>query len=81
MSSEAWGILLVMVFLALIAAIIIVVIWQVFANQRAKATLARDEAYRKLAEQVNEGQQQTREDLKELKERVANIERVLKEVE
>lgn len=81
MNSEAWGILLVMVFLALIAAIIIVVIWQVFANQRAKATLARDEAYRKLAEQVNEGQQQTREDLKELKERVANIERVLKEVE
>ena len=61
--------------------VITVVIWQLFATRRAHAVIARDEAYRKLAEQLAESQQKTAEDLADIKERVANIERVLKEVE
>jgi hypothetical protein len=65
----------------LITVILVVVIWQLFATRRAHAVLARDEAYKKLAEQAAETQQRTLEDLADLKQRVANIERVLKEVE
>lgn len=65
----------------LFTVILIVVIWQLFATRRAHAELARDEAYRKLAEQSVETQQQTAADLADLRERIERIEKVLKEVE
>jgi Tfp pilus assembly protein PilO len=65
----------------LITVILVVVIWQLFATRRAHAALARDEAYRKLAEQAVETQQKTAEDLADLRERIERIENVLKEVE
>lgn len=71
----AFGLILLM------TAIIIVVIWQIFATRRAHAVIARDEAYRKLAEQVAKTQQRTAEDLADMRERLERIERVLKEVE
>jgi Tfp pilus assembly protein PilO len=79
--SAALGIVLVMVFLTLIAAVVIVVIWQVFASRRALAMVARDEAYRKLAEQAAETQQRMVDDLADLRQRMASIEKILKEVE
>jgi hypothetical protein len=65
----------------LITSILIVVIWQLFATRRAHAVLARDEAYRKLAEQATESQGKTAEELADLRERIVRIEKVLKEVE
>jgi hypothetical protein len=79
--SAVLGIVLVMVLFTLIAAVIIVVIWQVFANRRALAVVARDEAYRKLAEQSAETQRRIVDDLADLRQRVASIEKILKEVE
>jgi Tfp pilus assembly protein PilO len=61
--------------------IIVVVIWQLFATRRAHAAITRDEAYKKLVEEATKAQQQTAHDLEDLKMKVANIERMLKEVE
>lgn len=79
--TAVWGMWFAFGLMLLFTIILVVVIWQLFATRRAHAVLARDEAYRKLAEQVAESQQQTAKDLAELKERVASIEQVLKEVE
>lgn len=67
--------------LFLFTAILIVVIWQIFTSRRAHAALARDEAYRKLAEQATEVQQRTADDLTDLRQRVQRIEKILSEVE
>jgi type II secretory pathway pseudopilin PulG len=58
-----------------------VALWQVSAGQRARAATARDEAYRKLAEQAAETQQRVIDDAAELRQRIINIEKMLKEVE
>jgi F0F1-type ATP synthase membrane subunit b/b' len=75
------GVILVMVLFIVIAAVIIVVIWQVFGTRRAMAVVARDEAYRKLAEQSAEAQQHMMDDLADLRQRVASIEKLLKEID
>jgi hypothetical protein len=61
--------------------IITVIIWQLFATRRAHAVLARDEAYRKLAEQATETQKKTAEDLTDVRQRIERIEKILKDVE
>jgi hypothetical protein len=65
----------------------VVVVWQWFATRRARASVAREEAYRKLAEQAiavqqrtAEEQQKISEDLGELRTRVSAIEKLLREV-
>lgn len=71
----------------LITVLIVVVVWQWFATRRARASVAREEAYRKLAEQsiaaqqsTAEEQQKISENLGELRARVSAIEKLLREV-
>ena len=70
----------------LITVLIVVVLWQWFATRRARASVVREEAYRKLAEQSSaaqqstaEAQQKISEDLGELRTRVSAIEKLLRE--
>ncbi|MEX2430750.1 MAG: hypothetical protein WD645_02390 [Dehalococcoidia bacterium] len=67
--------------------VVMVVIWQVFATARAKMSVAREEAYQKLAEQATQEQarladwmEKAGSDLADLRRRLAEMERMLKEV-
>jgi hypothetical protein len=73
---------------ALVTTVVTVAIIQVAATIRAKAVLAREDAYRRLAERAIETQEATERRLTALDERVnqsqarlASIEQVLKQVE
>lgn len=81
-----------MVFVLIILSLIVVVISQVLKFYRAKITstveIARDEAYRKLAEEAISVQQKIAEDqqriiknLSEMKERINAMDKMLREVE
>lgn len=76
-----WGMWFAFGIMLLLTVIVTVVIWQLFATRRAHAALARDDAYRKLAERATEAQQKTSEDLSDLRQRVERIEKLLSEVE
>jgi uncharacterized membrane protein len=72
---------------AAIMAAVIVLVWQGFVTWRARMSVAREEAYRKLAEQATEAQSRTADclekaltELTELRQRTAELERILKEV-
>jgi phage shock protein A len=72
----------------LVITVVTVTIVQVSTTVRAKATLAREAEYRKLAESAIETQQAIERQLAELKEhsgrvqdRLASIERILTQVE
>ncbi len=82
----------VLVILSLITIVAVVVISQVLKTSRAKAAsmaeIARDEAYRKLAEEavsvqrmIAEDQQKIVKDLSEMKERIKAMEKMLREVD
>lgn len=82
----------VLVILTLITIIAVVVITQALKTQRAKnasmAEIARDEAYRKLAEEalsvqrkISEEQQIMASDLSLMKERILSMEKMLREIE
>ena len=85
-TEEAWGLIFAWV-LILLLGVVLLVVWQGFVTWRARASLARDDAYRKLAEQfaaeqrrAAEDQQKISEDLGDLRARVAAIEKLLREV-
>ncbi len=66
---------------------VIVAFWQLGASWRARMSVAREDAYRRLAEdaiaaqrQVSEALERTATELAELRTRTAEVERVLKEV-
>jgi hypothetical protein len=68
--------------------IVVVVIVQLAATWRARASAAREEAYRRLAEESTQAQQRTAQQLAQvlaelaaLQERTSQLQRVLKEVE
>jgi len=69
----------------MITVVIVVLIWQIFKYRQTKlmsqAEIARDEAYRKLAEEAVAVQRKISEDLADLRNRVEAIERMLREVE
>lgn len=74
--------------IALVTIIVVAVLWQVFSTWRARMSVAREEGYRKLAEEVTDAQaktatglEATARELTDLRERVAELERMLKEVE
>lgn len=88
MEDDAWGILIGGVLFIVIGAVAIVLIWQVFATWRAKVQLAREDAYRKLAERSITSEMETREDLlriseslADLQKRMTSIERVMREID
>ncbi len=71
-----------------VAAIIIVAIIQVSITARARMSVAREDAYHKLAEQSASVDQKTSEelqkissDLSEIRNRLSGIEKILREVE
>jgi cell division protein FtsB len=72
----------------LFTVVVIVVVIQGFSTYRAKMSLTREEAYRKLAEQSTaalqkaaDEQQKTNATLENLSTRLAAIEKILREVE
>jgi hypothetical protein len=82
----AQAIFIIGIFTAILAAATIVV-WQLLVTWRSRMSIAREEAYRKLAEQVVEAQAKTADsletataDLADLRRRMAEVERMLKEV-
>ncbi|KAB2953902.1 hypothetical protein F9B85_04650 [Heliorestis acidaminivorans] len=92
MSEGIFGMVFVLVLFSLITTVIVVAITQALKTARAKtanmAELARDEAYRKLAEEVvsvqrkmSEDQQKIVKDLSEMKVRINAIEKMLREVD
>lgn len=88
-----WGsVIFVMGMTAIIALVIYLVIWQVFKTRQNRyatdAVIARDVAYRKLAEEMAVTQEQAAEDLAtlrrdmaDIRQRVTSMERMLREVE
>jgi len=74
-------------FFTFIMAIVIVLIWQGLATWRARMSIAREDAYRRLAEEnlnaqtrLSVQQQRIADDLTSINERVAGIEKLLKDV-
>jgi phage shock protein B len=65
----------------LVTAVLTMIIWQFGATWRAKAVLAREEEYRKLAEQTASALQETEQELSRMRARLESMERILKEVE
>jgi hypothetical protein len=94
-SADIWGgwgsVLFATTIVALVLILIIIATWQSFKTSQtktlAKAQISRDEAYRELAEQstnaikrtANE-QERMAADLAELRNRIASIEKMLREV-
>lgn len=83
-----FGMLFVLGLLALITILIVVVIWQSFTTRRARMSVEREEAYRKLAEQLKDAQQINAQEqhnlsksVDEIQTRIAAIEKLLREVE
>jgi F0F1-type ATP synthase membrane subunit b/b' len=70
-----------------ITTVIVAGAWQIFATWRTRMIVAREDAYRKLAEDATSAQRQTAErletaaqELAQLRQQTAELERVLKEV-
>lgn len=85
---EVHGIWFVVAMTAIIALVIMVGIWQFAATMRARASVAREQAYEQLAARAAEAEEQTSRqlerlaaDTRELRDRVAAIEKMLREVE
>jgi Tfp pilus assembly protein PilO len=77
-----------LVFITLVGIVVIVFVWQIFATARARSSVAREEAYRTLAEESTKAQQRTATALEELtgelrsvRARTDELERILKTVE
>jgi len=75
----------VLIILALITILAAIIVSQVLKTTRAKmasmAQVTRDEAYRKLAEEAVSAQQKMALDIADMKERIAAIEKMLREIE
>jgi hypothetical protein len=74
-------------FFTCIAAVVVVVIWQSMVTYRARMSIARESAYRQLADDSVRAQERTADrldravsELTDLRQRTAELERMLKEV-
>ncbi|WP_370947686.1 hypothetical protein AB5J62_09055 [Amycolatopsis sp. cg5] len=82
MNIRAWGeVAGVIGIFVLLTVVIAVAISQVAATWRAKAVLAREEEYRKLAERAVSSQENIERQLADMRTRLQSVEKVLKEVE
>lgn len=77
-----------LVFLILVGIVVTVLIWQIFATSRAKSSVAREEAYRSLAEEATQAHQRTAAalealtgELRSVRARADELQRILKTVE
>lgn len=82
---DIYGLVVTVCIFGAIFAAVVVILWQGFKTYQIKvqtmASIAHEEAYRKLAEQLAASQEGIARDLADLRRRVASIEQVLKEVE
>jgi hypothetical protein len=60
--------------------VVVVVVWQVAATWRARMIAVRDQAYQRLAEESATTQRQLATDLADVRSRVVEIEKLLREV-
>ena len=71
--------------LVIIVPLTVVLLWQGFKTWQmrtmSRVEIARDEAYRKLAEEAISVQQKMAEDLSDLRIRITSIEKMLREVD
>lgn len=74
--------------IAMVTIIVAVVVWQLLASWRARMSLAREDAYQKLAEEsaqmqktMADDQRRMAEQLDSVNTRLASIERILQQVE
>ncbi|MFD8497489.1 hypothetical protein [Amycolatopsis sp. NPDC059657] len=82
MNIRVWGeVAGVIGIFVLLTVVIAVAISQVAATWRAKAVLAREEEYRKLAERAVSSQENIERQLADMQTRLKSVEKVLKEVE
>ena len=72
----------------LVASIVIVIVWQIFATGRASMSVQREKAYRELAEESTAAQRRVAEELgranaelAEQRRQTSELQRVLAEVE
>jgi hypothetical protein len=75
------GMLFVFGFGLLITAVIIAGIVYAATTAKAKASVAREDAYRELAAKMSADAEEVRASLAEIKGRLVSVERMLKEVE
>ncbi|MBP2702759.1 hypothetical protein JOL79_02950 [Microbispora sp. RL4-1S] len=61
--------------------LLIVAIWQVTAAYRARALISREQSFRTLSEESAAAMGRVADELTELRERVASLERLLKEID
>lgn len=86
---EAWvAVMATLAVFVTVTVIVTVVVWQIFATARSRMSVAREEAYRKLAEQSAEAIDRVTAQLDrqagqvaDIQTRTAELERLLKEVE
>ncbi|MEW6182384.1 MAG: hypothetical protein AB1500_04300 [Bacillota bacterium] len=85
MNTTFAGMGFVLAILTMLTVLAVVVIWQALKTSRAKtrsmAEIARDEAYRKLAEEAVSVQRKMAEDLSDLRARIISMEKMLREVD
>ncbi|MGE3075285.1 MAG: hypothetical protein AB7N24_16130 [Dehalococcoidia bacterium] len=74
-------------FFAAVASVLVVVVWQLFSTYRARMSVARESAYRQLADDSVRAQERVADrldravsELTDLRQRTAELERMLKEV-
>lgn len=83
MTDASWGLVFVLGLAALVALLFMVMIWQVFRTKQAKISTridgAQEAAYRELAVRATETQERAIAELSELRDRVNELERTLKE--
>lgn len=83
--ESPFGMAFVAVVLTLMCVLIVVAVWQGFKTWQIRlenrANIARDEAYRKLAEEATATQASIARDLADLRQRVAAIEKILSTVD
>jgi len=88
MTEEILAMLYPPIALTLITIIIVVILVQVFSSYRARMSVTREEAYRKLAEQATTAEQKSADEqqkaakaLEDINHRLAAIEKILRDVE
>ena len=86
--TEIPGTFFAMMIFVLLTIIIVVVLVQVFASYMARMSIQREEAYRRLAEQATTAEQKSADEqqksakaLENINQRLAAIEKILRDVE
>ncbi len=63
----------------MVSALILILVWQGFATYRARASVAREDTYRKLAEEAAAAQKETAAALADIRPRIAAIEKLIRD--